>query len=96
MCNENELINEKCEDSNAKLIIRANDFNNARDLVKKYAKDNSEILNELSVVEKMLNETNEDGEKDRQEIRIRLCKWGFCLTVFKFWKKIDIDININL
>ncbi|WP_055443691.1 hypothetical protein [Lacinutrix himadriensis] len=98
MCKENGLEKAKCEESNAKLIIRANNFENAKVLVKKNAKENSEILKELSNIEKMLElaEKNEDDKNENQEIRIRLCKWKFCITVLQFWKKIDIDININL
>lgn len=88
---------EECENSKAKLVLSATDFNEAEKLAKKYAKNNPEILTELSLLKKMLSIAEENEKPESQElIRIRLCKWRFCVTLLKFKSKIDIDIEIHL
>lgn len=97
MCKKDHFTNEECEDAKAKLIISATDFSEAEKLAKKYAKNNPEILNELSLLKKMLDTAEENDKPESQElIRIRLCKWRFCVTLLKFKSKLDINIEIHL
>ena len=97
MCNQIDLVKTDCSEEGIFSIIKAQSFEKAQMLVKKQlkGKDESDIIQELEKAEKLLAGFVENNSNEPAQITLKICKGKFCIT-FKFLKKYDIDITIQL
>jgi len=79
--------------------IRAKSIEKSMDLVKRGVKTDTgkEVLEVLKDVKKFIDlyPPGSGNGGDVQAITVKICKGKFCVT-FKFLKKVDLDITIEL